>query len=201
MLLPPLLPLQLPPLVDAVVEEVVVAEAAVDQAVVVGVASTGAGERSAVATVAVEGDEGKAGDDAMLLESGGKLGSALWLLLTLLLSLLLSRVLILLWSVLSCTMDEAILLRLLLKLPDAAAVLSLLSPPPPELPSGNCPNVGDMGEVGDIVIMAAIETPCGPGDVGDRGGNAALAMARLLLLVVPSEGEAPEAAGVGGGEK
>lgn len=193
----------LPPLVNAVAEEVVLAAAAVDQAVVVGVASTGAGGRSAVATVASEGDKGKVGGDAMLLESEGKLGSALWLLLTLLLSLLLSRMLVLLWSVFSCTVNEAILLRLLLKLPVAAAVLPLLSlpPSPPELPSVNFPNVGDMGEVGDIIIMDAIETPCGPGDVGDRGGNAALAVVLLLLPVVSSESEAVELVGAGGGEK
>lgn len=60
-----------------------------------------------------------------------------------------------------------------------------------------------MGEVGDIIIMVAIETPCGPGDVGDKGGNAALTveLLLLLLLVVPSESEAAEVAGAGGGEK
>ena len=64
-LLPPLLPLPLPPMVDAVAEDAIVAVVAVDQAVVVGVASGGAGGRSAVATVVVDGNEGKAGDDAM----------------------------------------------------------------------------------------------------------------------------------------
>lgn len=116
----------LPPLVEAVAEKVVVAEAAVDQAVVDGVACGGGGTggRSAITSVAVEGDEGEAGDDAMLLDIGGKQGSALWLLLSkLILSLLHSKVLVLLWPVLSCIMDEVILLRLLLKLPVAVDVL------------------------------------------------------------------------------
>ena len=99
-------------------------------------------------------------------------------------------------------MYEAILLCFLLKLPVAAVVLPLSSspppPPPPEPPSESCPNVGDMGEVGDI-IMAAIEPACGPGDVGDKGGSAALAVALLLLLLVASLED--EAAGEGGGEK
>lgn len=117
----------LPPLVEAVAEKVVVAEAAVDQAVVDGVAcgGGGTGARSAIASVVVEGDEGEAGDDVMLLDIGGKLGSALWLLLLskLILSLLHSKVLVLLWPVLSCIMDEVILLRLLIKLPVAVDVL------------------------------------------------------------------------------
>lgn len=183
---PPLLSSSLLPLVEAVD---------------VGVASGSAcGRATLTAVVVAEGDEGKAGDDDdAILESRGKLRSAL------LLSLLFSRGLILLWSVLSCTMDEAILLRLLK--PSVAAVppssSSLL-----ELPSENCPDVGNMGEVGDIIIIAAIETPCGLGEVSDKGGNAAafvvtslsLVLVLVLLPVISLEGGAV-GGGAGGGEK
>jgi hypothetical protein len=95
-LLPPLLPLPLMPLVDAMAEKVVAAAAVLDQAVDVGVVSGGAGGRAVLTAIVVaESDDGEAGDDDAMLESGGKLGSAV------LLSLLLSRGLLLLWSVLS----------------------------------------------------------------------------------------------------
>jgi hypothetical protein len=99
-------------------------------------------------------------------------------------------------------MEEAILLRLL-KPP--VVVVPPPSSSPPEVPSGNCPDVGDTGEVGDIII-AAIETPCGPGEVGDKGGNATALVVTLVSLFLPllsvvSSKAGAVVGGAGGGEK